>query len=143
MKLIKFSCEDAFRKWFERKKRSRQYSLIDFNYYGCLYNDSVIYRAVINGKDVGIVFISRIYDNSLWIDLFEVREECRRKGCGSEMLRLLTQERGPVTVRLSCVRDRNDRLDKNAYRFWRSKGFRRESYSDDDSIMIKKFENKR
>ena len=141
MKLIKFSGEDAFRKWF-RRRRSERYFLIDYNYYGCLYNDSVIYRAVINGKDVGIVFISRVFDDSLWIDLFEVREECRRRGYGSEMLRLLIQERGPVTVRLSCVRDRNDRLDKNAYRFWRSKGFRLDSYSYYDSIMVKKFKNK-
>ena len=100
MKLIEFGSRYTFRDWFSRKDRSTNYPLIENNYLYCWEEDTHIYRAVENGKDIGIIFLSCIYPGSMWIDLFEIRDGYHRKGLGTEMFRLPMEKHRPNYIQL-------------------------------------------
>lgn len=139
MKLIKFGTWGTFYDWFWRGKRHDNYPLIEINYPHCWEEDTHIYRAVENGKDVGVIFISCCYPGEMWIDLFEIRDGYHKKGLGKEMFRLLMEKHKPNYIQLQCVEER----DKSALTFWRKMGFHKERYDRyDDNIMHKSITKK-
>lgn len=139
MKLIKFGSRQAFYEWFWRGKRSDNYPLIEFNYSYCREEDTCIYRAIENGKDVGIIFISDLFPGEMWIDLFEINSKFHRKGLGTEMFKLLMEKYKPNFLQLECAEDNN----KEALTFWKKMGFRKKQYdSYYEHLMYKNFTKK-
>lgn len=139
MKLIEFGSRHTFYDWFWRGNRSDNYPLIEINYTHCWEEDTHIYRAVENGKDIGVIFISCCYPGEMWIDLFEIRKDYNRKGLGTEMFNLLIERHKPLFIQLQCVEEKDD----EALSFWRKMGFHKKRYDRyDDNIMYKRITKK-
>lgn len=139
MKLIEFGSRYSFYDWFWRGKRSDNYPLIELNYRHCWEDDTHIYRATENRKDVGIIFISCCNPGEMWIDLFEIREGYCNKGLGTEMFKLLIKKHKPEYIQLQCVEERDD----EALSFWRKMGFHKKRNSGYyDNLMYKNISKK-
>ena len=138
MKLIKFGSRHSFYNWFSRKNREKDYLLIRWNYLHSFEEDTIIYRAVDKGKDVGIVFVSgSLYPGEIWIDLFEINKKYYRKSLGTEMFNLLIGKHKPYYIQLQCA------VDKGALSFWRKMKFKKLQHGiEDDGVMYRKISKK-
>ena len=128
MKLIKFGSRNSFIKWFYSKDRNIDYPLVDLNFRHCWEEDTHIYRAVDDKKDIGVIFISCCYPEEMWIDLFEIKDGNHKKGFGTEMFQLLMEKHKPCYIKLECVEEYDE--EKEAHHFWKKMGFHktREKY---------------
>lgn len=146
MKFIKFGSLPYFRRWFDRNGRFENYTLIDINYRYNIEEDSEIYRLIQDRKDIGIAFVSNIYDGDMWIDLLEVRKEYRGKGYGSKMVDMIADIYKPERIYIRCAEDSDGKRKGKAYEFWNGRGFhidRNLTVKDGDVFMVKRFpENK-
>ena len=140
MKLIEFGSRHTFRDWFFRGNRNDRYPLIETNYPHCWEEDTHIYRAVENGKDVGVIFISCLYPGEMWIDLFEIRNDSHRKGLGTEMFRLLMERHRVNYVQLECVEEFGK--VKETHRFWKKMGFHKVRNLYNNDLMEKRISKK-
>lgn len=138
MKLIKFGSRYSFYNWFWRGNRNENYPLIQLNYPHCWAEDTHIYRAVENGKDVGVIFISCCFPGEMYIDLFEIKRNSQRKRLGTEMFNLLLKSHTPTFIQLQCVEN-----DNAALSFWKKMGFHKNmALGFDDGLMYKKITKK-
>ena len=141
MKFIRFGSLLFFKCWFNRTGRFENYPLIDLNYYRCIEDDTVIYRLVQGGKDIGIAFVSNIHEDDIWIDLFEISEKYRGKGYGTKMVDMIVDIYKPKRIHIQCAGDHGKRKG-DAYKFWKGRGFHIDwtlTTKDGDLFMIKRF----
>lgn len=146
MKFIRFGSLLYFKHWFNHNGRFENYTLIDINYRYNIEEDTAIYRLVKGRKDIGIAFVSNIYDGDAWIDLLEVRKEYRGKGYGSKMVDMIVDIYKPERIYIRCAEDHGKRKG-DAYKFWKGRGFRIDrtlTVEDGELYLVKRFpKNKR